>query len=162
MEYYFQIKEPSAFRYNVMTGVKECLLVQREQEKLELIRQAKKDLFKEIKDNIKEIKTLTSKLDSMMVDDELKKEIKQDLEKRAEEEKISEIQETVFETVEEEPEIIEEPKATKKEPEKPKEEKKPAPKKKLFVSKPVESEETKSFEYTLNQIEKKLSELRSS
>lgn len=161
MEYYYQIKEPSAFRYSVMNNVKECLLVHREQEKLELIRQAKKDLFKEIKDNVKEIKTLITKLDSIMMDDNIKKEIKLDLQKRAEEEKISQIQEAALEAIKAEAEVVEKPIVVKKEPpkkEKPKEEPKPAPKKEFSVSK---SQETNSFEYTLDQIEKKLSELRS-
>ena len=165
MEYYFQIKEPGAFRYRVMSGVRECLLVQREQEKLELIRQAKKDLFKEIKDNMKEIKTLVGKLDTFVADENIKKEIKLDLERKIEEEKAYELQEAVLESVEEEPEIVKKPVEVKKETakkEKPKEEVKPTPKKAPSVSKSFESDETSSFEYTLDQIEKKLSELRSS
>ncbi len=144
LEYYCQIKEPSSFRYNVIGGVKECLIIQREQEKLDLIRQAKKDLFKEIKDEIKELKDLTSKLDAILLDDDLKKEVKKELEEEVE------IEKNIF--------------IKKKTPSPSKSfstnKKHVRPRKRKSFEKPAEPRTEKSFEYTLDQIEQKLAELK--
>lgn len=84
LDYYFELKKPDSFRYFVMNGLKECILLQTDQEKLDLIRQAKKDLFKDIASNIKELESLSKKLELLLVDDDLKKEIQEEIQKERE------------------------------------------------------------------------------
>jgi signal recognition particle GTPase len=151
LDYYFEIKKPNEFRTALISGVKECIIIQRNQEKLELIRQAKKDLFKEITTQTKELNELIKKLETLLVDDELKKEIQQEIINERENEKKEREQtkqEQIFKI--------------KKE----REQQTTNPPKKFFETEPQKKEpetsnkEIKNFEYTLEQIEKKLAELK--
>ncbi|MCC7575055.1 hypothetical protein KO361_05685 [Candidatus Woesearchaeota archaeon] len=81
MGYYYEIKKPEEFRYSVISSIKECLLLQGEHEKLVLIRQAKKDLFNEITKSSKELEELTKALEQILTPDELTQGIKQSIER---------------------------------------------------------------------------------
>ena len=152
-----------------MSGVKECMLLQSEEEKLELIRQAKKDLFKEISSEIKHLQDASKRLESLLIDDDLKKEIHKEIEeeKNREEELERQKQEILAKR-------IKEAEAVKKVMSKPE---KPVLKPQVPVSKPTppptppkkrapkdfvveKPSELVSFEYTLDQIERKLAELK--
>lgn len=78
MEYYSELKKPNDFRYKVIINIKECLLLQLNQEKLELIRQSKKDIIAEITNQIKELNKLINELDLILTDEEIKKEIEKE------------------------------------------------------------------------------------
>jgi len=78
LEYYSELKKPNDFRYKVIINIKECLLLQLNQEKLELIRQSKKDIIAEITNQIKELNKLINELDLILTDEEIKKEIEKE------------------------------------------------------------------------------------
>ena len=163
LDYYFQIKKPGEFRYNLISAVKQNLIIQGEEEKLELIRQAKKDLFNEIKNEFKQLESLLAKFDDLLVDDELKKSVKKEAKEEKERAKI---------LPKEDFSVISEPSKPKPSKEDIVHTKKSSSKSASFEKKPEkkvepprvepqkESSQTSSFDYTLDQIEKKLSELK--
>lgn len=160
MDYYFELKKPDSFRYFVMNGLKECILLQTDQEKLDLIRQAKKDLFKDIASNIKELESLTKKLEVLLVDDELKKEIQ---------EEIHQEKEAVFEEQKRKAQKVsnaanfKEKRVSDVKQDSSFDEKMPSKASNSFaddLTKTQSSSELSKFEYTLNNIEKKLAELK--
>ncbi len=149
-----------------MTGVKECLLLQADQEKLDLVRQAKRDLFKEIAEDVKDLEDLSKKLEIMLIDDDLKKEIHDEINKEKEEAKMEALaiereREKAQEIKKLDTERKSEPvvKSSVKKSVSSKKEK-PVEVKEIQELKESKSSGMESFEYTLDQIEKKLAELK--
>ncbi len=153
MDYYYKLQKPNEFRYLIMSAVKESLLLQKEQEKLDLIRQAKKDLFEEIETNSKELETLISKLEIMLTDDDLKKEILKEIEQERDEQKKIELKKT---------NNYQETQVSKNTQTKKQEKSKSKEILETIKEKPKQKENTEmnSFEYTLDKIEQKLAKLR--
>lgn len=121
-----------------MNSVKECLLIQREQEKFDLIRKAKKDMLEEISLELNDVEALLLKIKNLLLDEDLKKEIEE--QKKA-------------------PKINNLTEQKKKEPFSKKEK---AIHKEYLNTFSKKKDETLDFEYTLEQIEKKLDDLRRS
>lgn len=154
MEYYYAIKKPQDFRYKVMMVIKECLLLQISQEKLELIRQAKKDIITDITKQLIETNELIAKLENILIDEELKKELLEDIKK--EKEKKEREKQEYLKQQELKKEIEEQKqKRTAKESSKKETTKKIADKKTE-----IKEQDINLFEYTLNKIEQKLFELK--
>ncbi len=168
LDYYFELNKPDSFRYFVMNGLKECILLQTDQEKLDLIRQAKKDLFKEITADIKELESLTKQLEVSLVDDDLKKEIQEEIHKEQElarEFKKKKREQELAKTSSEKNWVDD----SKIEEELPKKDAQIKSRIQEIKTRPVSPQVKKdephpadlsNFEYTLDKIEKKLAELK--
>ncbi len=115
-----------------MSVAKECIVAHEKQKKIDEIRELKKEVFKDLLSLLKRLESKTSILENMLMTEDLKKEI---LDERKTQKK-----------------------TTSPSTKKPVAE----PKKEVSFSTKDAKEDVEQFEYTLEQIEKKLAELRKS
>lgn len=81
VEYYYEIKKPRQFRHHIISSVKETILIQGTEEKMNLIRNAKNELLKQITQNIKEIKNQIEQIEKQTIDETILNETRKTINK---------------------------------------------------------------------------------
>lgn len=81
VEYYYEIKKPKQFRHHIISTVKETILIQGTEEKMNLIRNAKNELLKQITQNLKEIKKQIEQIEKETIEETILNETKKTIKK---------------------------------------------------------------------------------
>lgn len=143
MEYFAKIDEPKKLRLSLMKAARESIVMISTLEEVEMIRQRKTELMEEVKEDFKNIEEFCKEMSNRLGDEATRKEMIESFKQMMKEEEKADAKAMKLT-----------PKASPKEKEKEKPQEKPAPKLDMKVKTDVDR-----LEYTLKQIEQKISDL---